>query len=381
MALGPVARRRDRVFALVDVSAGSGLEIGPLDSPLVRAEHAEVRYADVLDQEGLRRHFAGDPNVAPDEIPAIDFVLSGPDGAFRLAESVTERAAFDWVVASHVVEHVPDLLGWLEDIASLCVDDGRLALVVPDRRYTFDIHRAQTSVGQIIETHELGPRVPTTRAVFDHFASHATVLVDAAWRGEMPLGEARTYTLEQVSTVLDQARAGEYVDSHVWTFTPSTFADQLLTLGRLGLVDLVPEAVTETDRDDLEFYAVLRRLPRSATAAEVAAAWDDAERALAALLPAYRGTGRPEIAALEARRRELESDLATAVDREVQLVRRVTELETTVEAMKGSRRWRVGGAVARPVNAVRRARSFVARRVGSRLSRTPRDAAALTGPR
>ena len=113
MALGPVARRRDRLFALVDVTSGAGLEIGPLDSPLVRPEDAAVRYADVLDQEGLRRHFAGDSNVAPDEIPLIDFVLSGPEGARRLAESVTERAAFDWVVASHVIEHVPDLLGWL----------------------------------------------------------------------------------------------------------------------------------------------------------------------------------------------------------------------------------------------------------------------------
>jgi hypothetical protein len=358
-----------------------GLEIGPLDSPLVRPEEAAVRYADVLDQEGLRRHFAGDANVAPDEIPPIDFVLSGPEGARRLAESVTERAAFDWVVASHVVEHVPDLLGWLEDIASLCVDDGRLALVVPDRRYTFDIHRAQTSVGQIIETHELGPRVPTTRAVFDHFASHATVQVDAAWRGEMPSGEARTYTMEQVAAVVDQARAGEYVDSHVWTFTPSTFADQVVTLGRLGLVHLVPEVVTETERDDLEFYAVLRRLPRSATAAAVAAAWNDAELALASLLPAYRGTGRPEVPSLEERRGDLESDLAAALEREAELARRVTELEATVEGMKGSRRWRVGGVVARPVNAARRARSFVARRVGPRLSRTPPDAGALTGPR
>ncbi|MEP6650859.1 MAG: methyltransferase domain-containing protein [Lapillicoccus sp.] len=381
MALGPVARRRDRLFALVDVTSGAGLEIGPLDSPLVLADEANVRYADVLDQEGLRRHFTGDANVVLDEIPPIDFVLTGPEGARLLGESVPERAAFDWVVASHVVEHVPDLLGWLDDIASLCADGGQLALVVPDRRYTFDIHRAQTTIGQIIETHELGPRVPTTRAVFDHFASHATVPVDAAWRGEMPSDAARTFSLEQVSTVLDQARNGEYVDSHVWTFTPSTFADQMVMLGRLGLVHLVPEAVTETGHDDLEFYAVLRRLPRTSTAAEVAAAWEDAELALAPLLPAYRGTGRPEVAALEGRRRELESDLATAVQRETELVRRVADLESALAGMRGSRRWRIGGAVARPVNAVRRARSSWSRRVGSRLSRMPSDAAAPIDPR
>ncbi|THI93750.1 hypothetical protein E7Z54_20625 [Nocardioides sp.] len=43
-------------------------------------------------------------------------------------------APFDWVFASRVIEHVPDLVGWLEQTESLVVEDGALVLVVPDRR-------------------------------------------------------------------------------------------------------------------------------------------------------------------------------------------------------------------------------------------------------
>jgi 2-polyprenyl-3-methyl-5-hydroxy-6-metoxy-1,4-benzoquinol methylase len=44
---------------------------------------------------------------------------------------------FACIAAHHVIEHVPDLIYWFEQIESLLAEDGSLCLSVPDRRYTF----------------------------------------------------------------------------------------------------------------------------------------------------------------------------------------------------------------------------------------------------
>jgi hypothetical protein len=53
-----------------------------------------------------------------------------------------------------------------------------------------------------------------------------------------------------------------YVDCHVWLFTPQLFVDQIAELARMDLVDFVVDCVVPTATNELEFYAVLRRLPR-----------------------------------------------------------------------------------------------------------------------
>ena len=104
--------RRSRLWALQDFSQGRGLEVGPLHQAIVGRDEADVRYVDVHDQAGLRAHYAGDPEVPPDDIPEIDYTLVKPDGTtVSLADACRAGAPFAWVVASHVIEHVPDVIG------------------------------------------------------------------------------------------------------------------------------------------------------------------------------------------------------------------------------------------------------------------------------
>ena len=60
----------------------------------------------------------------------------------------------------------------------------------------------------------------------------------------------------------ERARSGEYVDCHVWLFTPDTFLAQLRDLRRMGLSSWYVEQQRATLRDDLEFLVRLRRIPR-----------------------------------------------------------------------------------------------------------------------
>ncbi len=52
----------------------------------------------------------------------------------------------DLLVASHVIEHVPDLITWLREIASVLKPTGQARLAIPDRRYTFDLLRVETQL-------------------------------------------------------------------------------------------------------------------------------------------------------------------------------------------------------------------------------------------
>jgi hypothetical protein len=262
--------RSRRIIELTDLDHGPGLEIAPLNKPIMRKSDWDVSYVDIVPTEQLMAHYANDPHVPVEDIAPVDFPLTGPDGTISpLAEAAKGKAPYSWVIASHVVEHVPDLITWLGDIATLLRDDGALVLVVPDTRYTFDAYRPQTTVGQMLQAHHQQDLVPSVRAVYDYLRSASSITAAEAWAGKRPgLARSRRHDLPVVLARLEQAKAGEYIDSHVWTFRPSTFIEQINELGELGLCEFVVEQVRNTRPNDLEFFVVLRRLPRNRTAAE-----------------------------------------------------------------------------------------------------------------
>lgn len=270
MATDP--QRRARLLALADTSTGVGLEVGPLNNPIVLRPDFDVRYVDVLDTAGLRDHYRGDPTVDPDEIPDIDFWLQRDDGTIvGLDEAVKPAAPYRWVVASHVIEHVPDLIGWLRELAEVMHDGGDLVLAIPDKRYCFDVLRPPTTVGQMLQAHADRDRIPSVRAVFDHLRNAAQVTPGELWAGK-EISEAERihdlpYVLHQLALV---EKDRQYIDSHVWVFTPAEFAAQMTELSRLGVSDFYMTRIEATEPNDVEFHAILRRIPRAATEAEIA---------------------------------------------------------------------------------------------------------------
>ncbi len=341
--------RKQRVWDLHDLSTGRGLEIGPMHRTLADGDRADVKYVDVFDTERLRDHYRQGEAVQEDLIPEVDFPLFDGTRTRTIPEAVEGSGPFDWVIASHVIEHVPDVIGWLDQIAQVTVDDGALILVLPDRRYSFDVLRQQTSVGQMIHAHDLKDQVPSVRAVYDHFRSHSNVRVQAAWDGAVPSVDERSYSLDVVKDRLARARAGEYVDSHVWTFTPDVFIEQLVELRTLDLSCWRIAKVVPTLRDEPEFYAVLRRLPR-------AQPWDDAlfadEPQAVEDVPDVSDevAGWRRQAQQQARQiRRLTKKVVTQEARIGLLRARVKRLESQLADVEGSWRWRLGGVVTTPL--------------------------------
>jgi hypothetical protein len=258
-----IEARRKIILAMTELEHGPGLEIAPLHTPVAEKSRWDVRYVDIVSTEELRRHYAHDPAVPLEDIVDVDFPLTNADGIRSLPDVAGAGAPYAWVIASHVIEHVPDLITWLEDIADLLRDGGALVLAVPDVRYSFDAYRPQTTVGAMLQARFQKDVTPSVRAVYDHFRSAVSMTAPEAWAGTGPGPVAgRVHPLGQVADLVEQSRAGQYVDSHVWTFRPSTFIEQINELGELGMCEFVVDRVRNTRHNQLEFYAVLRRLPR-----------------------------------------------------------------------------------------------------------------------
>jgi hypothetical protein len=343
--LGPEAhqrameRRREQFRQLHDFSRGRGLEIGPLDSAIAVAEESDVRYVDVHETEAVRAHYAGDQNVLLELIPEIDYALIQGDRVRTLSEAAAEGAPYDWVVASHVIEHVPDVVGWLRELSSLVAEQGALVLAVPDRRYCFDVHRPPTTTGQAIAAHERGDTTPSVRAVYDFMRSAVFADTHSLWRGDRPPGwNARMHDLDQTRSALERARAGEYVDAHVWTWSPDELLVLLRDLRDLDLCDWYVDQLVELP-NALEFHAVLRRL-RSTDERDAMQGQETPGRDLD--MPSWLF----DQWSAQARVRELEQQVGRLRRRNRRLRRRVAELE-------GSVRMRVGTALLSPLAATR----------------------------
>jgi SAM-dependent methyltransferase len=248
--------RKDKLLSGVELTRARGIEIGPLATPVVRKEEADVRYVDYADQADLQRRYAGDPNVDVANILPVDAVW----GERTLRECFADELYFDYVVASHVIEHVPDMIGWLEEIAEVLRPGGLLCLAIPDKRYTFDYLRQPTRLSELVDAWLRRNRRPMPAQLFDFNVNAVEVDLVAAWDGTLKVDELKHYVNEQfaLDRSVESVRDGKYVDAHCWVFTPSSLFDVLAGLARLMLLRYGFERFFPTEPYTNEFVLVLK---------------------------------------------------------------------------------------------------------------------------
>lgn len=246
--------RQDLALAAVD-RKGRGLEIGPSFSPLApKAEGFDVDIVDHLDQKGLVAKYKSH-GVDVSRIEPVDFVWS--EG--RLGDLLKRPGHYDYVIASHVIEHLPDPLGFLSDVESLLKSGGVLVLVVPDKRYCFDYLKPVSTTGQVIDASFQPRATHTPGAVLDHVMLSTKLDGAITWNGSKT-GELRfAHQIEDARNLLERAinRPDEYLDIHRWHFTPSSLKLILLDLRLLKRTSLL--VVAEHETVGCEFFLSLRK--------------------------------------------------------------------------------------------------------------------------
>jgi hypothetical protein len=226
--------RQERMRYGLDLSSQQGVELGPLMTPIVQKHEGRILYVDHADTETIRAKYAGHPHVDCARIVPID--VSWASG--RLQDAFEPRFQADYVLASHVIEHVPDLVTWLADIRDILAPRGQLRLAIPDRRYTFDFLRRETELHEVLDAYVQRATVPTAHVVLDHCLNFRTVDLHQAWRGTLePANMTPTFS---VADAIAQARKvlaeGVYLDVHCWVFTPTSFARLMERATAAGLV-------------------------------------------------------------------------------------------------------------------------------------------------
>jgi SAM-dependent methyltransferase len=212
-----------------------GLEIAPYFNPIVDDRIYDVFYVDCIDNEEIQRKAAANPGAVNCHIPKIDAVWKPGKS---LAKCVAGRK-FAYAVASHVMEHVPNPLGWLREILECLETGGTLAILLPDRRGTMDYYRRETTFAEIVGWSIENPQKPTPTQIMD-FLSQS--FKDT---GTLPFGEGmppfedapRAYTDQDAINFARMAKeSGTYIDAHVSVWTPTSFTGIFERLVSMGLL-------------------------------------------------------------------------------------------------------------------------------------------------
>ena len=247
-----------RALALegLDLESRKILEIGPLDRPIVaRTADRQVFYLDHCSTEQLKTKYEGNPVIRKDGIVEVDFVSQ--DGSLSKAAIGDNR--FDCIVASHVIEHVPNLVGWLSDGCNALTPGGVLALVIPERRYTFDHFRRTTPRAWIEAAYVEDYKRPGLDQVCDHFCNVAKINAADIWAGRDVSQAPRHHDARSLSVAIADWNVGAYIDCHSWVFEQDSFAELIGWISTRFSVKLSLRKIIPAVPGQLEFYAQLVR--------------------------------------------------------------------------------------------------------------------------
>jgi SAM-dependent methyltransferase len=230
------------------------LEIGPLDKPFVHRSAYDVYYADVRETEEIIEFFRNDPNVNKDKIVPIDYVIHN---SYR--EAVGEKK-FAAVFHSHVIEHIPNIIGFLRELSEILVDGGKIIMAIPDKRGTFDWFRDVTPFRDAYDVYHGGS---PARLAFDsllnglstHLLASSSYIRDVSFRSEA-IDEERLTNAEKL---YNDPMFIEHASPHYWVFTGKSFLQFLRDGIRCKLLPFRLEHFEDKGLLAHEFHVVLTK--------------------------------------------------------------------------------------------------------------------------
>ena len=249
-------RRRLKLFQVPLDPNLKGMEIGPLDRPLVKKSECQVIYVDHLHTSDLLKKYQHDNGVNQKEIVEVDFVWKG-----SYSEILSETAKLDFVVASHVIEHVPDLIYFLQDLSQVMKVGGLVYLVVPDKRFTFDFLREKSTISEILAVSLLKPQKPNLIQIMNELVLASDHSIHDGWNktdiGYTPNPSRTLFEAFEIAKKLNLDK--NYFDVHCWIFTPESFVEIVKQLNDLNLIDFKVNNIIETAHMEFEFYCVIEK--------------------------------------------------------------------------------------------------------------------------
>jgi SAM-dependent methyltransferase len=246
------------------------LEIGPYHAPIApKALGYRTTTLDLVDADALRTRAKSDPSIDAhgfNAIEEVDLIGSACDVAELVAKRLGSDKRFDWILASHTIEHMHNPIRFLEECAKVLVPGGVIRLAVPDKRGCFDHFRPASDIAEWIQAYRERRTRPTVYQVFREECYRTEVTArdggPIAWRlAEVPTRDAKP--AEQSLALYRQwfgpngHEPTDYIDTHCWAFTPESFELLVRDAVAFGLVPMDIGSVSRTHGH--EFFVDLHR--------------------------------------------------------------------------------------------------------------------------
>ena len=260
----------------IDRNSSHGIEIGPFYSPIApKATGWNTTIVDFASEailkETARNHSVAAIRDLVNNIEPVDIVWRDK----RLDDACLAICpdGYDFLIASHVIEHIPNIVGFLQQVSRLARPGFVLSLAVPDCRLTFDFFKPVSNTSHALLAHRENRMIHSPETIFDTHAYMVHMDKAGAWsrddKGAIGLATPISRANEIYTQYLRLAMNGtqDYVDAHCWVFTPSSFELMILELNDLGYIDF---SVTKMARGPCsEFLVQLRRQPHKFTPEEL----------------------------------------------------------------------------------------------------------------
>lgn len=234
------------------------LEISPcfyplldLDSNIQLMRCDRVPYSEIIEREAGNQ-FRKDLHL---EVVPLDFVWT--DGA-QLKDCVTTK--FDLIVSSHVMEHVPNWIGWLWSHYDVLNPGGQIRMILPDAKLSGEYIRRLSTAEYAYECFLNQVITSTPSQVF------GALLYITEWNGiqeNKPILEYKRWYGFEESARLAIESYDRHIDIHCWAWTAESLVEDLTVLSEAGLI---PFKVASTKNGSMpgaacdEFSIVLERI-------------------------------------------------------------------------------------------------------------------------
>ncbi len=231
------------------------LEIGAFDQPTFTKSDTNIYYCDYFSKEELaKNHSSIKPQRAKNAV-AVDYVIKGES----YSECINKK--FDLVIANHVIEHIPNIIKWLQDISLILKKDGFLFLTIPHKEYTFDKLRAVTSLKELTFNNLQNLKAPNIHQISDQLYYHRPIKAHDVWNNNYQhlLEKNRFHNakdaMEEAQKRLDE---NVYVDVHCNVFTYESFISIINELKCAQYISLQLHLSRDVESPHNEFYTLLK---------------------------------------------------------------------------------------------------------------------------
>ncbi|HRV76009.1 MAG: methyltransferase domain-containing protein [Candidatus Nomurabacteria bacterium] len=171
---------------------GKGVEFGAAANPLPIPLGTKILYADLFNKEQLESELYS--------TSLFEYVPTDIHTNFDKMEGI-KNSSLDFIIASHVIEHVRDPIGAMNTAWDKLKKGGELVLIVPKRERTLDKTRPATQLEHLVEDNKSPSRYRDALHVVEFYA-HTNKIKDLK----------KVYDLA-IKSITDDQHSMHY---HVW---------------------------------------------------------------------------------------------------------------------------------------------------------------------